>query len=691
MMKGRLISFVLLFLLFGMSGSEKSTSSELSADAMVELTGYLETISQGWDQTAVDSANAILSNASYDFDAWEDFFSEYFSNNSFTDDLRSYLGYPVFWWFSYEAHYNLQEGLINPLINNTEGIIKTYEGNLSDSLSSDTNLLQTLMNSLRFLNDMVRPFAVINETSKNRIFNFYKGLVNTYPNFLKKEVTFNVGSEPYLATVRAQVYANLRDTLPLTLEIKSETAQTINLTQLHLNTWNDFSVLVCDNNGFDIKQLDVIYDTLKEIPLNLHNLGIVTQNDLLGNTGEKYQWLAVESGINIFDIKVGSITENGFPNDVTPKYSDVFSIVLIHEINHVVDAWWISNSNTLDNRKMDLIEAAGNISMNYLRSMFTDDFFTMYPQEFFASISNQWFSDTLHTLELGLTRFSNGYTEPINQFLFFADIYSAGGNQTLFYTLDVEGNITKTIIPLTRDANGHINSLYFNRTRYCFTLDQQGNVLGFNSTPCSVSSIESKLVDAPVDKVYFLYADPVFMTRPEAAYDMISGGIVYGLCANIQHQGFNTTKDWLLDTGAINATTIRNATIAMFGGTFPHASVRFYVEDAELTPIKEGWNSTHFWFENRTGNRVASLSWATVAAGHEDFFVIEVFTECNNTFLFIYGVDWRGTWAGGIYFKEVMVENLSDYEKQYYIYHWVDDSDQDSIPQSPEITMTSSG
>ncbi|MCK4320574.1 hypothetical protein KAW11_03070, partial [Candidatus Bathyarchaeota archaeon] len=77
--------------------------------------------------------------------------------------------------------------------------------------------------------------------------------------------------------------------------------------------------------------------------------------------------------------------------------------------------------------------------------------------------------------------------------------------------------------------------------------------------------------------------------------------------------------------------------------------------------------------------------------GHEDMFVIEVFLDGDNTVLMIYGFDWKGTWAGGIYFKEVMLENLSDYEEQYCIFHWVDDSGQDGIPQSSEIVMASSG
>jgi hypothetical protein len=208
--------------------------------------------------------------------------------------------------------------------------------------------------------------------------------------------------------------------------------------------------------------------------------------------------------------------------------------------------------------------------------------------------------------------------------------------------------------------------------------------------PLGVCDLETLLLDAPANNCYFMFADPAYMTRAEATYDVASGGIIYGLCTNIQHMGFNTTKNWLLGTGAINTTTIHDATIAMFGGTFPHISVKYYVETTGLTPIKEGWNSTHIWFEDHAGSKFA-LSWATVAAGHEDLFVIEVFMEESNVFLFVYGIDWRGTWAGGIYFKEVILDHLPDYDEQYYIFRWVDDSGLDSVPQSSEIIVVSSG
>ncbi|MDH5782473.1 MAG: hypothetical protein OEZ35_02220 [Candidatus Bathyarchaeota archaeon] len=213
-----------------------------------------------------------------------------------------------------------------------------------------------------------------------------------------------------------------------------------------------------------------------------------------------------------------------------------------------------------------------------------------------------------------------------------------------------------------------------------------------------IHDLRTILLDVPVNTVHFLYADPAYMARPEAAYDVTSGGIMYGLCTNPQRQGFNTTKHWLLSTGAINATTISNATIAMFGGPYPHVAVRYY-EDSHvgsqdgdwLAPVRFSENASHYWFENQTYAVVGMLPISAVGNGHEDMFVIEVFSDGDNTVLIIYGFDWKGTWAGGICFKEVMLENLSDYEKQYYIFHWVDDSDQDSIPQSSEIVMTSSG
>ena len=216
------------------------------------------------------------------------------------------------------------------------------------------------------------------------------------------------------------------------------------------------------------------------------------------------------------------------------------------------------------------------------------------------------------------------------------------------------------------------------------TWEGGGDDLAYYVFPCSIDQLDTYLLDAPANTVYFIFADPAYMTRAEATYDVASGGIVYGLCTNTQHLGFDSTPGWLLPSGAINPATISGATVAMFGGPCPHVAVRYY-EDAGLPPVKAAWNATHFMFKDQTDTVVAALPMAVVADGHEDMFVVEVFTDGDNTIFVVYGFDWKGTWAGGIYFKEVISKSLGSYPEACYVFHWVDDLGQDGVPQSSEI------
>ncbi len=200
---------------------------------------------------------------------------------------------------------------------------------------------------------------------------------------------------------------------------------------------------------------------------------------------------------------------------------------------------------------------------------------------------------------------------------------------------------------------------------------------------------EEKILNAPDKTVYFIYTDPAYLTQTEATYDGTSGETVRNLCANTQHYGFNTTKDWLLPSGAINTTTIHNATIAMFGGRLPNVVVNYYETVRELTPVKCKINNNYLWFENRTGTIVGTVPLSVIGAPkyHEDMFTAMIFydEEGDNTFFLMYGFGWKGTWASGIYFKQVISKNLSAYTNEYYIFHWIDDNEQDGIPQSSEI------
>ena len=92
-------------------------------------------------------------------------------------------------------------------------------------------------------------------------------------------------------------------------------------------------------------------------------------------------------------------------------------------------------------------------------------------------------------------------------------------------------------------------------------------------------------------------------------------------------------------------------------------------------------------FVDKNSVPVASLSKEVVNSGREDMFVIEVISDGENVVLIIYGFDWKGTWAGGTYFKEFVACNLNAYSQACYVFHWVDETIQDGVPQSNEISL----
>ncbi|MEM3489071.1 MAG: hypothetical protein QXO75_05375, partial [Nitrososphaerota archaeon] len=396
------------------------------------------------------------------------------------DPTNSYNGYPVFHTF----YPNIELQTFSSVFSFIENVTGAHANDLPSLLQDDVIIRNKYIKAHLFL--ATATIELSNSSIlRNEIYSFYKNLINSNPQYFKKSVVYNKDAQSVIAWVRERIYRSFVDALPLTSDRKEEIASTIGLTGRYLDIWNEFSVLLLDNSYLSQRQLDFIYNYLSSISRKLHNLRSISVVDNLGKPppftfGIDYVSLSGKDGsINIFGLDIGIMQENAFPNDVPPKYTDVFCLVVVHEINHVVDSYYISHDEFLRNRKYELIKRAGDNSMNYLRSMFPGGFFVTYPQEFFASIANQWFSDTVLTLKLALARFDKGYREPLNQFLFFAEVYSMGGSMAPFYTIDTKGNIVKREVPIVRDENGRIIAIVDNGTMYSFTLDEQGNVISY--------------------------------------------------------------------------------------------------------------------------------------------------------------------------------------------------------------------
>lgn len=198
---------------------------------------------------------------------------------------------------------------------------------------------------------------------------------------------------------------------------------------------------------------------------------------------------------------------------------------------------------------------------------------------------------------------------------------------------------------------------------------------------------KEKILNAPANTVYFIYGDPSRHSEAEAAYDGTSGEIIRALCLNTQHYGFNTRQDWLLASGEVNTTTIYDSTVVLFGGRYANLAVNYYETIKEVTPVSFSVNESYIIFENRTGTVIGTLPVSVIESPEysEDMFIVMVFYDGTNTFLVLYGVGWKGTWASGIYFSEVISKNLDTYTNGYYLFHWIDQKEKDGIPQSHEI------
>jgi hypothetical protein len=450
-----------------------------------KLTADLQAISSAWVQEAVNSANQILWKPEYTSQHWREFFSTFFKTNPFTEDLRNYLGYPVFGWGPESAHVELQEGIAVSIEELVARLIERHGNRLGNALNADPVLLETLCKATGFLNRLAGSKDICQAT-RERLYRFHQELIAGC-SVLSASHTIDISKHPYLGRIRGQIFMNLvsfalrnvadpqaRTLGALSPHIRGEIASGMSLQGQRLDIWQKHALLVIDNNGLDTQQLSAISRLLDLVPPQLHNLSVVTVWEFLGERIDRFQCVA--GCVNIGGVNIGKVKENGFPADVSPYHADLFWLIWAHEFNHNVDHYHVGHD---DPHRKRLIERAGSVSRNYLRSMFNDNTFVKAPQEFFASISNQYFANSNHTLKLALVRFDEGIKDPLRQFLFFVDVYSLKGYQSYFYELDTRGRFERQTVFLTRDANGFISGLSTNEKHYQFDRDNEGAVIEY--------------------------------------------------------------------------------------------------------------------------------------------------------------------------------------------------------------------
>ena len=341
---------------------------------------------------------------------------------------------------------------------------------------------------------------------RQAVYDGYLGLVQAHSVFYGRGFAFDEAQRPTSAWVRERAWRSWCDALPLTAQRKAEIAAAgwLSLTPGRLAVFNDFDMVLMDNDRMGPAEVQLIHDTMTLTPPELHDLRAISVRDYLGEPPLPIDLSGRPGGVNIFALNIGEWLENPFPPDVPAYNADVFFTVVAHELNHVVDAVAIQRDPVLRARKAALIADAGEEPMNYLRSMIGQGFFVENPQEFFASIANQWCNHSERTLQLGLVRFDAGRPDPINQALLFAEVYSRGGGVSSFYLTDADGHIQRREVAIERDAAGWITALIDAQTRYDFELDTEGRVQGYEISAACPADLNADGVLNTIDFLGFL-------------------------------------------------------------------------------------------------------------------------------------------------------------------------------------------
>ena len=119
-------------------------------------------------------------------------------------------------------------------------------------------------------------------------------------------------------------------------------------------------------------------------------------------------------------------TEDPFPSDAPGRHISPtgFYAICSHELTHHLPVTASHDRPWLNGWAWQLIAEAGCDHTHYLRSMIPDCYFRDAPQEFVASMGNQWMADSAEVWRLAYARWQQGNPHPANQAVLLTAWYS---------------------------------------------------------------------------------------------------------------------------------------------------------------------------------------------------------------------------------------------------------------------------
>ncbi len=463
-------------------------ASALTASDETNLNGYLETLAANWDQAAANNAIAIFVKPEYSEADWRAYFEKYFiqTGHPYSDSLANFLQNPAFWaYLGTDVNKKFQGALRDSLWSLATGLLAAHPNDLGTAIAATPSLKQTLCNVYAYPTVFKRNGALTAALAQDFDAR-YRANFAAFPQYFSDATSVPPSTQPQVGYIRCQAWHAFLEMLPLDAARKAQIATTLELAgsdNLKKTIWDEHTVLLCDNGGLTSAQLSCVRSYLAAMPATLTNLRFASVMTFMGPSTE---WrFPLPCSLGLVNIVGSSYSENSFPSDIAAHYSNGFSLVAVHEFNHALGGYQAQVNAPWSSRYNELIAQTGGVPMQFCRSMFVNpdgkSLFTTAPQEFFASMSNQYFGNTWRMLELAILRFDNGYKEPINQFLFFAETYSQGRWTIPVFTLGTDSVLSSATAAVGRDAQGRIVQLRRDPWTYTFTLDAKGNVVSYTT------------------------------------------------------------------------------------------------------------------------------------------------------------------------------------------------------------------
>lgn len=484
-MKFTKITYLKSILTLGLIFFLSKGNAQLSPTDKNALDNYLTTLSLGWDPTSVHESNMIFAKPQYNSSNLTGYFNDYFSRNKYTNDLANYLGYPTFFWLGNDVNLKLQTALENIFSKHLDSFYIKMDS-FPSAVKNNTSFLHDVNNKISMLANLASTtYSKLGAAKLDSMNVFFEKLITNSP-YLKRNRVYPLNQEPYIARLAIGIHAIW---INMKLQDEARIEKIISVIQLpssHARLLRRHKLFIADNNGMTERDLNFLDTLLTKVPKQIHNLRFMSNSGyLLSSNNIQLNTSILIEAVNVFST-IGGFTENGFAQEVSPHTVDGFCLVAAHELSHRFDPDYIDKDPFLLARKRQLISQAGKNKMNYLRSMFPDGFFETNPQEFIASISNQYMANTDLTLQMALKKFDNGFKEPLNQFLFFTDIISAKTNNTVFYLNNIKAELSSWNAPIKRNGSNQIIELIRDSIRYKFSLDANGNAITYKKLAIAI-------------------------------------------------------------------------------------------------------------------------------------------------------------------------------------------------------------